>query len=587
MFLEFFGLQEQPFGVTPDPRFLYLTSSHREALDGLLCGIEAGRGLMSLIAEPGMGKTALLFQLRERYHTSARTAFLFQTQCNSREFLSHLFAAFEIESDGQSLAQMQTQLNTILSNEARAGRSSVLFVDEAHNLQDSVLETVRLISNFETPRTKLVQIVLAGQSSLADKLACHALRRRVSIWTRLKPLTPDEVECYIDHRLRVAGYPRATRGPLFTSDAQSTVAQQSEGVPKNINEICFHALRAGFACSRKTIDVEIIQQVLLDLNQNILASVKDQRRSSGPPVISQLQAECGDSGLMQQASPPVEANQGRPTEARREPPQAVSKDLDEKTKQQPDGISLGVLEQISKQLQSEISAALKTLDVEPDALGKSELSRCIGELQAQITQQVQKHVSDFQATIGEPQRVPFESIAGDQEPSASEAIFRSPSVRPSIFQRVAQRATAKPAWLAAVVAALLLIAFMILFGKLRHRPGKSLTTVVPPASRSRGAQAAKESKLVEIWSTARGQNLNNRDRSAPSQALAPATSAPVQATRAGLPASGAATREQKKPLASHASGLGVTHALPAQPAVKPPLLEDQRPEVAGPAFQRL
>ncbi len=171
MFLEHYGLREQPFGVTPDPRFLYFSPSHREALASLQYGIECGRGFLGLIAKPGMGKTTLLFRLLEKLRGSDRTAFLFQTRCDSLGLMRSILADLGVDVPGQDLVQMQGQLNEILVRESRSGRPFVLVVDEAQNLDDSVLETIRMLSNFETPRAKLMHIILAGQPQLADKLA--------------------------------------------------------------------------------------------------------------------------------------------------------------------------------------------------------------------------------------------------------------------------------------------------------------------------------------------------------------------------------------------------------------------------------
>jgi type II secretory pathway predicted ATPase ExeA len=269
MFLRYFGLSEQPFGMTPDPRYLFMSDSHREALASLIYGIEAGRGFMSLIAEPGMGKTTLLFQLMEHFRDSARTAFLFQTQGNTREFLANLIADLGMVPDDKDLSTLQRQLNEILIQEARLGRRFVLVIDEAQNLEDSVLESVRMLSNFETSRSKLMQIVLAGQPPLADKLALpehEQLMQRVSIICRLKPFDPKQVAQYIHHRLRTAGF-RGREG--FTAEALSMIANSSEGIPRNINNICFHALSLAYAKGQKRIDRAIIEEVLGDLELEI------------------------------------------------------------------------------------------------------------------------------------------------------------------------------------------------------------------------------------------------------------------------------------------------------------------------------
>jgi general secretion pathway protein A len=190
MFLDFYKLKEQPFGVTPDPHYLYLGASHREALASLFHGIKIGRGILVLVAPPGMGKTTLLFRLLEHLRGSARTAFLFQTQCDSCGLLRYLLADLGIETRGQDFVTMHEQLNELLLREASTGKRFVLVIDEAQNLEDLVLETVRVLSDFQTPSQKLLQIVFAGQSQLAEKLRrpeLAQLGQRISILARLEP----------------------------------------------------------------------------------------------------------------------------------------------------------------------------------------------------------------------------------------------------------------------------------------------------------------------------------------------------------------------------------------------------------------
>jgi len=224
---------------------------------------------MALIAKPGMGKTTLLFQLLERLGNSARTVFLFQTQCDSCEFFHYLLSDMGIDSRDQDLAGMHEQLNQVLLAEARAGRRFVLIIDEAQNLTDSVFETVRLLSDFETPRAKLMQIILAGQPQLAERLArpqVEQLRQRISLVVRLEPFSPEETRAYINHRLKVAGYSRS--GP-FTPEAMAMIAARGKGIPRDINNICFNALSLGFALQKK-IDGATVQEVLADLNLGTL-----------------------------------------------------------------------------------------------------------------------------------------------------------------------------------------------------------------------------------------------------------------------------------------------------------------------------
>lgn len=260
MFLNFYGLREQPFGVTPDPAYLYLSRTHAEALAALLCGIKTDRGFMALIAEPGMGKTTLLYQVMETIRDSARTAFIFQSQCDSREFFCYLLNELGVDSVGMDLVSMHKKLNEILFSEMLAGRRFVVIVDEAQNLSGSVLETIRLLSDFETTHAKLLEIVLAGQPPLAEKLeqpGLSQLRQRISILSHLEPLTVDETAFYIEHRLRVAGY---TGDPLFAPDALASIAEQSRGIPREINNICFQALLLGNFRGCHTISGEIARE---------------------------------------------------------------------------------------------------------------------------------------------------------------------------------------------------------------------------------------------------------------------------------------------------------------------------------------
>src|SRR6202051_2450499 len=270
MFLEYYGLREQPFGVTPDPRFLYFGATHREALASLFYGIESGCGFLALIAPPGMGKTTLLFHLLEKLRSSAQTVFLFRTQCGSREMFRHLLHDLGIDSIDQDLATMHESLNAVLLSNARKGRRVVLVIDEAQNLKESVLETVRLLSDFETPQAKLLQIVLSGQPQLADKLSHPSLtqlRQRISVFSRLHPFTRVETMVYIEYRLCKAGY---SGPPVFSYAAADLIAAASKGIPRTINNLCFNALTLGFAKRQKQIDAATVCEEMADLDLECL-----------------------------------------------------------------------------------------------------------------------------------------------------------------------------------------------------------------------------------------------------------------------------------------------------------------------------
>ena len=301
MFLEFYKFREQPFGDTPDPRYVYFSRTHREALASLFYGIEMGRGFLALIAEPGMGKTTLLFHLLEQLRSSARTAFLFQTQCDSRELLRYLLADLEIDARDKDLASMHEQLKQVLIGTASEGKRFVVFIDEAQNLTDSALETVRLLSNFETPRSKLMQIVLAGQPQLAEKLTSPELRQlcqRISILSRLDPLTREETSLYIDHRLRTAD---CQGGHLFTPQARMMIAAWSRGVPRRINELCFNALTLGYALGRKEIGCPVVQEAADDLEMK--PYVPEQDGLKDPANVRYLVAPT--AATPQSAVPPI------------------------------------------------------------------------------------------------------------------------------------------------------------------------------------------------------------------------------------------------------------------------------------------
>ena len=267
MLLDYYNLKEQPFGVTPDPRYLYLSASHREALASLSYGIRTGRGFMSIIAKPGMGKTTTVFQLLSQLRESARTVFLFQTLCGPQELLHDLLRDLGVKRIGTSVAGMQQQLNRLLLAEARQGRKVVVVIDEAQNLDDSALEMLRMLSNFETASDKMMQIVLAGQPQLREKLASPELlqlRQRMSVFARLSPFDGEETRLYIEHRLRVAGYNSNTA--LFTPEAEALIAEHSGGVPRNINNICFNALSLGWVVKQRTIEQDVVAEVLRDLD---------------------------------------------------------------------------------------------------------------------------------------------------------------------------------------------------------------------------------------------------------------------------------------------------------------------------------
>ena len=291
MFLEYYNLRQQPFGATPDPRFLYMSRAHSEALASLWYGIQEDRGFMVLAAPPGMGKTTLLFQLLGHLRESARTVFLFQTQCDSRELFRYLLRDLGL-TPGPDLPSMHEQLNQVMLDEARAGRRVVVVIDEAQNLKGSVLETVRLLSDFETSQRKLLQIILAGQSEFVSTLMrpeMEQLKQRIAMLSYLRPLNRQETGEYIAHRLQMAGH---QGGTLFTSEALEIIAQGSGGIPRNINNLCFNALSIGCALRKKHIDRGVAERGFAGSEVGIPAAT---RKSIAAGRESRAAAKCGRS----------------------------------------------------------------------------------------------------------------------------------------------------------------------------------------------------------------------------------------------------------------------------------------------------
>jgi general secretion pathway protein A len=259
MYERHFGFREEPFGVTPDPKFLYCSPQHAEALAALHYGLAERRGLLVLTAGPGRGKTTLLYRLLEHWRERAEVAFLFRAPETREQLLAALLEDLGITPE-PGYAQNWRRFESYALECRQKGRRLVLLFDEAQGLPDAVLEEIRLLSNLEAPEEKLVEIVLAGQPALAERLAAEGheqFRQRVGVWAEIAPLDPADVRRYVDHRLRVAG---RTRGRLLTRKAVAALADASGGIPRHINSICFEALSQTFAEGRKRINENALRQ---------------------------------------------------------------------------------------------------------------------------------------------------------------------------------------------------------------------------------------------------------------------------------------------------------------------------------------
>lgn len=260
MYLDFYELKEFPFNVTSDPAFLYLSNSHKEALDHLVYGIEQKKGFIEVTGEIGSGKTTLCKALLSRIETNSKSAFIFNSSLQETQLLEAILNDFGITARRRSKVDFLSALNSFLLEQLYSGVNTVLLIDEAQNLKPSTLETIRMLSNMETNKEKLLQIILVGQPQLRDKLdlpSLSQLRQRISVRFRITPLNKFEVGQYIDHRLRIAGSPGDI---IFPPKAVDQISRYSGGIPRVINLICDKSLLLGFVLQTKFMEMEIIEK---------------------------------------------------------------------------------------------------------------------------------------------------------------------------------------------------------------------------------------------------------------------------------------------------------------------------------------
>jgi general secretion pathway protein A len=260
MYTEFYGLREKPFALSPDPRYLFLADSHREALAHLLYGIEHGEGFISITGEVGTGKTTLCRTLLQRIEPGTEVAFIFNPQLSALELLQAINAELGLATESLGRRELMEQLNRFLLAKKAEGRRVLLLIDEAQNLAPDTLEQVRLLSNLETDTSKLIQIILIGQPELDAILESpnlRQLRQRISVRWRLSPLGPTETRDYVRHRLRIAaGAPRE----IFTELALRELHRRSRGIPRLVNLLCDRALLAGYGSQARTIGLSLVSQ---------------------------------------------------------------------------------------------------------------------------------------------------------------------------------------------------------------------------------------------------------------------------------------------------------------------------------------
>lgn len=261
MYAEFYGFKELPFALTPDPRYIYFTPSHTEVMANLHYGIESGKGLVVVTGEVGTGKTTILRWMMQRLDRTVLVAYIFNPRLAVTEFYQYLASLLELQN-WETKPELLAALGQALESRHSRGLRTVLIIDEAQGLSPSVLEEIRLLSNFESDTSKQLQIVLTGQPELRDVLNnpdLRQLKQRVALRCVIKALpTVEETDRYITARLLVSG---AERTNIFTSAAIDYIYRCTEGIPRNINNLCDNALLAGFAAGDLVIDRDIIEEV--------------------------------------------------------------------------------------------------------------------------------------------------------------------------------------------------------------------------------------------------------------------------------------------------------------------------------------
>ena len=265
MYRDFYGLVRPPFEMTPDPAFLVLSPAHREGLAMLHYALEARKGFVALTGEVGTGKTTLVHALLSQLKSTMPSAFIFNPRLDPLDFLRMLFDEFHIEHDCRTKAEFLMTLNHFLIDSLRRDQIALLIIDEAQNLSAEMLEEVRLLSNLETPTSKLLQILLVGQPELNDMLdrpELRQLRQRIVLRHHLLPFGAEDLDRYVDERLRLAGY---TGKGIFKRSARKELFAVTGGVPRLINVVCDSALLLAYSRQQQVIGDDIIREAAIEL----------------------------------------------------------------------------------------------------------------------------------------------------------------------------------------------------------------------------------------------------------------------------------------------------------------------------------
>jgi general secretion pathway protein A len=287
MYERFYGLEERPFDLTPNPRYLFLTAKHREGLSHLHYGVSGSKGITLLIGDAGTGKTTLVHAaLEKQREQDACTVYLSNPMLTRAEFFEFLAWGFGLDSSvGESKTRFLVDLTQRLVDRRAAGNATALIIDEAQCLPDDLLEEIRLLANIETAVDKLLPVVLVGQPELADRLnepSLRQLKQRVALRCVLPALDGSETAAYIANRVRIAG---GDSRQLFTPQAIATIFERSRGIPRTISVICDNALVSGFASDERPVGRDLVIEVCRDFDFHAAAPVSGAAAAAAQPAV--------------------------------------------------------------------------------------------------------------------------------------------------------------------------------------------------------------------------------------------------------------------------------------------------------------
>lgn len=267
MYLAFYGLKKEPFHTTPDPNFLYLSPSHKEAMGAIIYGIERRKGFVAIYGEVGVGKTTIIrAYLEKTSDRKQKTVYILNPVLSFHGLLTDIFRSLDLTPSHDDSAEMVNQLQEALIQEYRSDSTVVLVIDEAQNMPVKTLEQLRLLSNLETSTDKLIQIVLIGQPELTALLnhpTLKSLNQRIALRATIQPLQPKESQAYIEHRVALSS---STGTPLFTQGAMKLIIREAQGIPRRINILCDNALITGYGRQQKPVSVSEVREIIADMD---------------------------------------------------------------------------------------------------------------------------------------------------------------------------------------------------------------------------------------------------------------------------------------------------------------------------------